>query len=392
MLGRLAGPGGALALIRVAAIPVFFLAERLVDHPAGLSGPFAELLLVAGLYALATLVGEALGRPLAPRPVLATADLGLITALVATSGGPFSELRYAFFFLPFGAALLLSPVWTAAASAACVGAYLGVVVLWPDDEAVRPDALEFEVTQAMFLAWLGGAATLLSRLLARQQRELADLARSRGQLVAEALAAEDRARRRLAEALHDEALQNLLAARQLLEAGDGAGDLVREGLDESVRQIREAVFDLHPYLLEQSGLRAALQAVAEHAARRAGFTAAVEVDPGVEGTHHDPLLFSIGRELLANAARHAGAETVRVRVRDAGEAIELEVLDDGRGVDPAMLAAARADGHIGLASCAERARAVGGAFTVGPGPEGRGTAAAVRIPRSAALRPQGADR
>src|SRR3712207_6726154 len=117
------------------------------------------------------------------------------------------------------------------------------------------------------------AATLLSLVLTHRADEIAKLATSRGRLVAQALDAEDLARRRLAEALHDEALQNLLAARHEIGVGAGADvDLVVRGLDETVTQLREAVFDLHPYLLEQAGLGVALRAVAERAARRGGFT------------------------------------------------------------------------------------------------------------------------
>jgi two-component system NarL family sensor kinase len=376
---RLARPGAVLALVRLGAVPVFFAAERLVDHPATNTAPFGELLAIAGVYALAAAVAELRGRPLAPPPVLATADVALIVALVATSGGPFSQLRYAFFLLPVGAALLLRPALTALASAVCVAAYALVAVTFPGAQSVRQDAAGFELTQSLFLLWMGTAATLLSLVLTRRAQAITALSESRGRLVAQTLDAEDRARRRLAEGLHDEALQNLLAARQLMEGDEESTALAREGVDESVRQIRQAVFDLHPYLLEQAGLRAALQAVAEHAGRRAGFAASVEVEPEAEGVH-DQLLFSVGRELLANAAKHSNASAVTVRVRRRGPDVELLVADDGRGLAGADLKVAAADGHIGLASCRERAESVGGAMSIGAGPDGRGTAVRVRIP------------
>lgn len=377
---RLARPGAVLAAIRLAAIPVFFAAERVVDHPQTNDGPFGALLVVAAAYAVAALLAELRGRSLARGPVLAAADVVLIAALVATSGGPFSQLRYAFFLLPIGAALLLDPRMTAGFSAAAVAAYAVIAVTYPDPTAVRGDAVGFEFTQVLFLVWMGTAATLLSLLLARRAREISELAASRGRLVAQALDAEDRARRRLAEALHDDALQNLLAARQLLGSRNGGElELVAEGLDRSVEQIREAVFDLHPYLLERAGLRAALQAVAARAGQRAGFASTVRVEPAAQALH-DQLLFAIARELLTNCAKHAGAETVEVTIRRLQDAVELVVTDDGRGIDAARVRAAPLRGHIGLASCAERAEAIGGEFEIAPNPSGRGTRVRVSLP------------
>jgi two-component system, NarL family, sensor kinase len=373
-------PGVILALIRLAAVPVFFAAERLVEHPVENTDPFGVLLVLAGAWALVTAAGELAGRPLAPAGRLAGVDVLLLVVLVATSGGPFSQLRYAFFLVPLGAALLLRPALTALASAGAVVAYAVIALTYPDAQRFRSDAYGFEATQALYLAYTGFAATLTSWLLTRRARAIATLAESRGRLVAQALDAEDRARRRLAEGLHDEALQNLLAARQLFDADDaGSRALAREGLDRGVTQIRQAVFDLHPYLLDQSGLRAGLRAVAEEAGRRAGFAAGVEVDAAAEGVH-DQLLFSIARELVANAAKHSGGERLTVRVRRTGAAVELEVADDGRGFDVAEARRAREQGHIGLASSTERAEALGGSLEVGRGPGGHGTVAHVTLP------------
>lgn len=379
---RLRDAGTALALIRAAAIPVFFAAERLVDHPVANSAPFGPLLAVAALYAATTLALAVRGRSLAPPPVLAAADLVLVALLVATSGGPFSQLRYAFFLLPIGAALLLRPARTAAASAVAVAFYALIAATYPGaDDA---DAVGFEVAQGLFLVWMGTAATVLSALLARRASDVAELAASRRQLVAQALDAEDRARRRLAEALHDDALQSLLAARQMLGTGDA--ELVAQGLDDAVRQIREAVFDLHPHLLAHAGLRAALEAVVERLAARGGPRGTVEVDAGAAGVQ-DELVFALARELLANVARHAAAEHVSVRVeRVAARGLRLDVVDDGVGVDPDAVRAAPLRGHIGLASCRERVAAHGGRLEVTAGPGGRGTRVIAELPSADAAR------
>jgi two-component system NarL family sensor kinase len=265
-------------------------------------------------------------------------------------------------------------VATAAASVASVAAYVLVALIYPG----KTD-LEFVFTQVLYLAWLGVGAVLLSRLLSRRGVRIAQLAESRGRLVAQAMDAEDRERRRLAEALHDQAIQNLLAARQDLDGGDADSlDRAQLGLDRTVSQLREAIFDLHPYILEQAGLEAALRAVAEQQARRGGFEWNVSVDPEATGIH-DQLLLSIGRELITNVAKHADARNVVVVLERRDSKLFFEVTDDGRGVDPGARTSAPARGHIGLASCAERAEAVDGWFRILPR-VGGGTRARVMLP------------
>ena len=373
-------PSGALAVVRLVAMPLFLLAEQAVDHPAARTAPFPWLLAAATLYAVAALAAELTDRRFLSAGALAGIDVVLVAALVETSGGPFSSLRYAFFLLPVGAALLLRPGTTALASLAAVVIYGLIAATYPDPEDVRRDAIGFEFTQGLFLLWMGVAATLLSAILTRRAEQVATLAAQRRRLVAQTLDAEDAARRRLAEALHDDALQNLLAARQLLDHGDA--DLVAAGLDAGVRQIREAVFDLHPYLLDHAGLRAALQAMGDQVAQRGGPVVEVAVDPSAEGVH-DQLVFSLARELLANAARHAEATRIRLRAARTADAVELEVGDDGVGIDPARARAAPLRGHIGLASCRERTEAIGGTLTVGRGAGGTGTVVAVSLPAPA---------
>lgn len=361
------------ALIRLAALPAIFLGERLVAHPSPRSEPFGPLLAAATVYALVAYAAAYGPRPRdLPAKLLAALDIAFLWALTYTSGGPFSQLRYAFFLLPIGAALLLRPPLTAAASLLVVVAYLGIALLYPTE-----DAGDFELTQALYLVWMGVVAVLLSRLLARRADEVERLAADRGRLVAQALDAEDRERRRLAGALHDEAVQNLLAARHEL-AGGGDVAFVQHGLDRTIAQLRDAVFDLYPATLDHAGLAAALEAVAEHAGRRAHFRWQVEVDPDATGPY-DQLLFSLARELILNVAEHAGAEAVSVRVRRTPGELLLEVADDGRGLDPARLRSAPLDGHIGLASATERVEALDGRLEIAAQP-GHGTLVRARIP------------
>jgi two-component system NarL family sensor kinase len=380
-----------LALIRLAALPIAFAGERLVPHVASYEELFVPLLGAAAGYALASFALTFARQSPVPFWVYSALDLAFIFALTYTSGGPLSQLRYAFFFVPLGAALLFRPRHTALASAATVVAYLLISLLHPatDDQ---PGAVELEASQSLYLVWMGFAAVLLARVLTRRTEEVEALAASRGRLVAQALDAEDRERRRLAEALHDDAIQNLLAARQELGAGNGGTadlELVKLGLDRTVEQLRDAVFDLHPYVLEHVGLTAALDAIAEHQARRGGFRWKVEVDPATTG-FNDQLLFSIARELVTNAAKHARAGSLGVSVRRRGAEIVLEVADDGVGFDEGRLRAAPGAGHIGLASCAERVEALGGRLEVESEP-GRGTRVRAAFPRTAQTRSRGTE-
>ncbi len=235
--------------------------------------------------------------------------------------------------------------------------------------------------------FLQAMANVLATAIDRKSSEsqIADLAAARGRLVAQTLAAEDRARRAISEVLHDHALQDLLASRQdlveVLEDPDGDPERVvraREGIERAVQLLREAVFNLHPVVLEHAGLASAIRAVADHQGRRGGFECEIDVDRQATGVH-DELILSLARELLTNAAKHAQARQVRVRVRREAREIILEVADDGRGMDRRRSASALKEGHVGLASSRERVEAVTGSFELDSRP-GYGTLATARLP------------
>ena len=200
------------------------------------------------------------------------------------------------------------------------------------------------------------------------------------QLVAQVIDAEDQGRRRIAQLIHDDSLQTLLAANQeLIEAAPGRAQVQRahEVVAATIARLREAMMALHPVTLEQGGFEQALGAVARQAARQGGFEIRIEVEPEALGAE-DELLLSIARELLTNAARHAGAEQVSVALRRVGGELELEVIDDGRGIDEGRRDEALAEGHIGLASVHERVRAASGEFELESSPAG--TRAVAHLP------------
>jgi two-component system NarL family sensor kinase len=279
----------------------------------------------------------------------------------------------------------MSPRLTATWAGLAVLAYLAVTVRHP--ETRLPGDYDLIIEDSLSLLWVGGAAVMLSVLVGRRQAALVELAATRRALAQQALDAEARERRRLAEELHDHAIQNLLLARQeipdIARGVPGAEQRARDALDATSRQLRQEVFSMHPLGLESAGLGAVLQDLADDAARRGGFTVTVTVEPQAQRGGPQDLIASAARELLINAARHARATHVAVRVTTTGEAMELEVQDDGVGIAPGRLEEAVGRGHIGVAAMIERIRAVDGRVEVHSTP-GDGTTVQIAVPLGAA--------
>ena len=380
-----------MAILRVALVPLVAIGQANVERP----GPpdsdlFGPLLALVGVWAVGLLIAHLLAAaghlPWLPRlarlePVV---DLVAIAALTYTSGGPYSEARLAFFALPLVAAFRLRPALTVAWATAAVLAYVLISLPHP---ATRTRAdLDTIGAHALYLAWAGAAAVVLSALLGARDRRIRAAADERGRLLAQALTAEERERARLAEVLHDEAIQNLLLARHELRDHHRRHDedsyrRADDALAATVDQLRGEIFELHPYVLDHAGLRAALTAHAETAARRADAQAQVEIDEASLTAGQEQLVLSLARELLANAARHSHASSISLRLRSQPDAVELVVADDGRGFSAERQADAVAHGHLGLATGAERAVAAGGSFDVASTP-GAGTTVTVRLPRT----------
>ena len=217
----------------------------------------------------------------------------------------------------------------------------------------------------------------LRRRLAKAEAELED----RKQFVAQVMEAEDRARLRIAELIHDDALQSLLAANQdLIEAAPGREQVTRahEVVNGTITQLREAMVALHPVTLQQGGLEQALSSVARQAERQStDLAVTVDLDPAAVG-RNDELILAISRELLSNVARHSKARNASVAVRGEDGAVELTVADDGAGMAPERRREALAEGHIGLASVTQRVEANRGELQLATTP-GSGTQVWVRL-------------
>lgn len=212
------------------------------------------------------------------------------------------------------------------------------------------------------------------------RRRIAELAESRGRLVAQILEAEDRERRALAESLHDHLIQVLLAAKQDVaeRPPDGTSDRVLAQLQSAIDDARRLIRGTHPSVLDQVGLEAAVGAIAEQAEMRG---VQVEVSIAKEATgHNDRLVFSAARELLTNAIKHSKAGRVSLSLQAEGDDLVLTVRDDGVGFEPTEAETMLSDGHIGLTSIRERVEALRGRLSIVPLMPG--TSISVRIPHS----------
>ena len=366
------------ALVRLALLPMLFLFESL-ETPAAppdlwIGEPLLAVLLVYAV--VAAVVAFAARRDLPPAP-FAIADIALVSLLVFAEGGALADVRFVLF-VPVLVAVLSGPRLTFVVGALSVVGFVAAAVA--STRYGAPADTRIVVVHGLDIAWRAALAVAVAVLLARRAERNRRLAESRRSLVTQALEAEARARRDLSYALHDELVQALLCAQQDLKvARRGRAEYIDRAdyaLDDAVRRLRHEIFQLHPHVLETAGLQTALAAVAAQGLRPDAAPPVVTVAPDAAGVD-DELLFSLGRELLTNVARHAGARHVELTVERAGESLVLRCRDDGRGMPPERRGAALAGGHLGLAACTERVEAVGGTLEllseVGAGTEVRAT-------------------
>jgi signal transduction histidine kinase len=237
---------------------------------------------------------------------------------------------------------------------------------------------------------LSCVAALVLLLWALYQLRLRQLARQFN-LTLEARVGE---RTRIARDLHDTLLQSfqgLLMRFQAVSNELAEGELKQE-LDEAIDRAtgaitegRDAVQGLRSSVVERNDLAAALGTLGKELAAPA--SQPPEFTMQVEGAAHDlhPILrdevYRVAGEALRNAFRHADAGRIEVEIRYDERVFRLRVRDDGKGIDPNLLADDGRAGHFGLRGMRERAKRVGGKLTVWS-ELGSGTEVELRVPAS----------
>jgi signal transduction histidine kinase len=218
-----------------------------------------------------------------------------------------------------------------------------------------------------------GLALKNAQFQAQAAREKLEQVRASRARIVEAGLAE---RRRLERDLHDGVQQHLLGlAAQLTAAMTRTADpaaneafaKVRDELKAVLAELRDLAHGIHPAVLSQTGLAAALEDVAERLPLPVSLTAsASRASPAVEAT-----AYFVACEALTNAVKHASASSVTVTVHITESQLEMEIADDGVG--------GVTSGGQGLANIVDRVSALDGEVTIDSEP-GHGTRLEVRIP------------
>ena len=198
----------------------------------------------------------------------------------------------------------------------------------------------------------------------------------------------EREAERIAHALHDDAGQFLTSAhitladvaRDLPDAAQSRLREVRDHLDQIEEHLRRLSHELRPRILDDLGLAAALEFLAEGVMKRTGIIVTTEVVleerlPLVVET----TLYRLIQEALTNAAKHARPTRVNVLVVRTGRTIRCAIRDDGVGFDAEDIFARRGDPSLGLVGTRDRVEALGGTLGITSTP-GQGTELLVLIP------------
>jgi signal transduction histidine kinase len=237
------------------------------------------------------------------------------------------------------------------------------------------------------------ASPLADRDMARTRRALnrvldelvSERARIR-RLASLALKAQDEERLRVAHELNDSTAQTMAgvtmelsaAAREVNDHELAARLLrIRDAAERSTEEIRTLAQSVYPRVLKDLGIAAALERLARTTRDTSGVEAYVTIDKEPVPANIAAVLYRVAQESLANAVRHGSPSMVQIRVFSDDSHVNLHVVDDGTGFDPAETL--RNGLGTGIFSMRERVALAGGTFGIVSTP-GDGTRVTARIP------------
>jgi len=305
----------------------------------------------AAVYAVGTFV-LAVSPATVSSPAALTESLVLAGGLLVMLGANAALLRVA-----------LSPLQRLA------GLMEQVDLLQPGQRLAKPPSGDF-----------AGLIEAFNAMLARLETE-------RSASSAQALAAQEAERTRVAQELHDEVGQSLTVVllglkRTAARAPDGLREellATQEQVRTTLEEVRTVAGRLRPGVLEDLGLGRALSALVTDFSRHSSAPVQNRVDPNLPAMPDqvELVLYRVAQEALTNVARHAAATNVRLHLGRHPAGVVLRVDDDGRGVEGLTPGA-------GVTGMRERALLIGAELTVGARPDG-GTQVRLVVPLPATL-------
>jgi PAS domain S-box-containing protein len=252
------------------------------------------------------------------------------------------------------------------------------------------DQLEDRVRERT--AELAGAVAELRKEISQRERAEQTLR----QLSVRLLQTQDEERRRIARELHDSTGQKLAAlAMNLSLVGKSAETLDArarkaltqslELLDQSSRDLRTLNYLLHPPMLDERGLAAAVRWFVDGFTQRSGVQVTLEVPPDLQRLPEEIelALFRIVQEGLTNIHHHSGSSTATIRLMVDQNDVQLEMRDAGKG-----LPKPRSDGYmaslgVGITGMRERVNQLGGQMKMESGSHGTTVSVTVPLTRAA---------
>jgi signal transduction histidine kinase len=256
--------------------------------------------------------------------------------------------------------------------------------------ALRSRRRQYQVRD--LVAQLANLNQTLERRVAKRTAEAVEQAQKLRLLSAELSLAEEAERRRIAEMLHEDLQQLLVAARMQLAALCRTQDAaqreaiareIAEVLERSFKLTRSLSVELAPPVLYEHGLAAALEWLAAETRKNYNVEVIIEADSLANPKAADVriFLFRAVRELLLNSLKHAGGSALHITMqRRRPDKIRIIVADDGPGFDPNSLDDKRTDSQtVGLLNIRERVSNFGGEFHINSNPK-RGTRITLSLP------------
>jgi signal transduction histidine kinase len=249
--------------------------------------------------------------------------------------------------------------------------------------ALRSRCRQYQVRD--LVAELANLNQTLERRVAKRTAEAVEQAQKLRLLSTQLSLAEEAERRRIAEMLHEDLQQLLVAARMQLAVLCRTRDAserepitreIADVLERSFKLTRSLSVELAPPVLYEHGLAAALEWLAAETRKNYNVEVMVEADSLANPKAADVriFLFRAVRELLLNSLKHAGGSAVRITMQHRPpDKVRIIVADDGPGFDPKSLNNKRTDSQtVGLLNIRERVSNFGGEFHINSGPK-RGT-------------------